>query len=236
MLFIKEEGINKMRSRSISLIVLAAIYSVCWACHNRTSASPAAEVAEPGTLKIIVYHEEPGVSYKDRVGTIRNIARNLGLPVLTGGYRGLHVRIWVRDSTKMNWVIDLRKSPRGGSGCTILSYTSRRKDTIQYVYLHEQRDVKPRSGWVNFFDGLQKYHISEMDKGALPNDRESSFTSMDYAVFEIDEPNEYRFVEYPDPLFFRNENKTSKMIDDFFRYFNSEMGTTIYDSGKYAND
>jgi hypothetical protein len=84
--------------------------------------------------------------------------------------------------------------------------------------------------------GLEKYHIPEMEKRTLPKGRGYSFTSMTYVQFEIDEPNEYRFIEYPDTLFFRNEDKTSKVVDEFLRYFNTEMGTAIYDAGKVAND
>jgi hypothetical protein len=215
-------------------MVFAAICSAILACHGHLSKTSAAEAVEPGTLKVIVYHETPGLSFKDKVGFKRNLAHNLGLPVLTGGYSGLHLRVWARDSTNTTWVIDLRKTSKG-CGCTILSYTGRMKDTIYYIYIHEQRDVKPKSDWVNFFNKLEKYHIPEMEKRTLPKDREFSFTSMTYVQFEIDEPNEYRYIEYPDPIFFRNEDKTSKNIDEFFRYFNAEMGTTIYDTGNYEN-
>lgn len=224
-----------MYSRPICSIVFAAICSVFSACNDHLSRTSPAEIAEPGTLKVIVYHEPPDLSYKDKVGFQRNLARNLGLPILTGGYRGLHIRVWALDSTSTTWVIDLKKS-RTGCSCIVLSYTGRMKDSVYYIYLHEQRDVKPKSDWVDFFSGLEKYHIPDMEKRTLAKDREDSFTSMTYVIFEIDEPNEYRYVQYPDPLFFRNEDKTSKMIDEFFRYFNAEMGTTIYDAGKYSID
>jgi hypothetical protein len=66
--------------RSSSLIVFATTCFVLLACHNRNSKAPALGLPEPGTIKIVIYHEDSGVSYKHKVGYLRNLAKNLGLP------------------------------------------------------------------------------------------------------------------------------------------------------------
>jgi hypothetical protein len=215
------------------MMVFTAICALL-SCRRSVSDESKARTPDPGTIKVILYHEAPGVSYKDKVGFKRNLAYYLGLPLLTGGYRGLRVRVWVRDSTDTTWVIDIKKNS-AQCGCTILSYTVRKMDSLYYIDLHQQKEYRPKSGWIDFFNELVKYHVPEMEEKTLPEDREASFTSMTYVQFEIDEPNEYHYVEYPDPLLFENEDKASKIIDEFFRYFNQEMGTTIYDSRELHN-
>jgi hypothetical protein len=51
-----------------------------------------------------------------------------------------------------------------------------------------------------------------MEKRTLPKDREFSFTSMTYVQFEIDESNEYRYIEYPDPFFSEMRTKHQKIL------------------------
>ena len=216
-----------MQFRKRNRAILVAAYWVFFlACQTSGPKPPKAETLEPGTTKIITYHADSGVSLKKRVPYIMNFAKNLGLPVLTGGYHGLYVRVWAWDSSNTKWVIDLRRN-RTGSACTIISYTTRVKDSVGYIYIHEQRDVSPKSGWVDFQRALQDFHIPEMEMDKLSQERKTQFTSMSYVLFEIDQPNEYRFIEYPDPLFFSNEDPACKRVAQFFTYFNKEMGTNI---------
>ena len=205
-------------------VMVAAVLFL--ACQESSRKPPAAEVLEPGTIKIITYHADSSISFKSKVPFIMNLARNLGLPVLTGGYRGLYIRVWAWDSSDVKWVIDLKQNRRGNS-CTMLSYTTRSKDSIAHIYVHEQREVSPRSGWPDFMRKLHEFHIPEMEADKLSNERKTQFTSMSYVLFEIDQEFEYRYIGYPDPAFFSKEDSACKMVNGFFQYFNSEMGTHI---------
>jgi len=224
-----------MRLSFITPILFSIVCLGLLDCHTRNTKESDLESQKTGTIRTIVFHADSGVSYKHRVALVRNLAKNLGLPVLTGGYPGLHIRVWAWDSTNTKWVIDLKKS-FADTSCTVLSYTGGKKDTINYIYIHEQKNVRPKSSWTDFFNSLEKLHIPEMRKTNLFKDRESGFTTMSYVVFEIDEPNQYRLVEYPDPLFFRKEDEACNSIDEFFRYFNKEMGTSIYDAQGATNE
>jgi hypothetical protein len=205
------------------------------ACQTSSRQPPEAATVEPGTIKVITYHADSGVSFKQRVPFLMNLAKNLGLPVLTGGYPGLYVRVWAWDSSNTKWVINFSQI-RSRSACNVLSYTTWTKGSITYIYIHEQRDVSPKSGWANFQCKLHEFNIPEMEMDKLSHERKAQFTSMSYVLFEIDQLNEYRLIEYPDPLLFLREDDACKKVNEFFKFFNSEMGTNIYDIGKVIND
>ena len=200
--------------------------ALLWGCNGGNTKIAARDTVEPGTIRVIPYHADLNITYKDKVGTMREWANNLGLPVMTGDYHGLHLRVWAWDSSNAKWVIDLMM--RSGSGtCTVLSYTGRRVDSaFGYIYVHEQRKVVPQSGWTSFFNTLRRFHIPEMNEEKLSKDQ-LDFTELPYVWFEIDEPSQYHFVEYPDPFYFRKVDTACASIAEFFIYFNKEMVTKI---------
>lgn len=215
---------------------VAACIFMLFACTNSShkNASQNSPKPEPGTIRVITYRADSEVSYKNKVPYLRTMAKNLGLPILIGGYPGLYMRVWAWDSTNTKWVIDLRKSSTGNA-CLILSYTEGVKDTAFYIYVHEEKQVVPRSGWPEFFSTLGKFHIPKMEKEKVARDHKDEFTSLAYVQFEVDEPNQYLYVEYPDPSYFRKEDTACALIYGFFEYFNKEMGTNIYEIGKTTN-
>jgi hypothetical protein len=155
----------------------------------------------------------------------------MGLPLLIGGYQGLFIRIWAWDFGEFKYVIDIRSSPVD-SECSIISFKAIKKDTSQYIYIRDRKKVTPKSGWANFFDSLRIFDISEMQSSKLSVEQKGRYTSMEYIQFEIDQPNQYRFFEYLDPMEFKGEDSASKKAYEFIKYFNREMDTHIYDVEK----
>jgi hypothetical protein len=195
------------------------------ACRQSTQTSVPAQTVEPGTLKILTFHSDSSIPYKKRVPFINNIAKNIGLPILSGGYLGSYMRIWGWDSSGKKWVVDLSRN-HTDTVCDLLSYTMGTKDGNDYVYIHEQQRVVPRSGWIKFLRCIDSFNIPLLPPDRLPRERKQ-MTSISYVLFEIDQPNEYRFVEYPDPAYFAKEDLSCKVVAEFIEYFNSEMGTNI---------
>ncbi|HVW63283.1 MAG TPA: hypothetical protein VHC48_24700, partial [Puia sp.] len=50
-----------------------------------------------GYKNLILYREDTPIGRKEKVLFLRNVARTLHLPVLTGGFQGLYIRIWAWD-------------------------------------------------------------------------------------------------------------------------------------------
>jgi len=161
---------------------------------------------------------------------LRNFAKNLGLPVLLGGYDGLYIRIWAWDFGENMYVIDLVKGPQKNE-CSIISFVPVIKDSISYILVHERKKVIPISGWNNFFDSLGKYDIITAKSGKY-KELKIRFTSMENIQFEVDQPNQYRYYKCLDPYYYKDEDTTSAKIYAFLQYFNQEMKTDIYDISK----
>ena len=185
--------------------------------------------------RIILYHEDSSISSKDKVPYLRNFAKNLGIPVLLGGYKGLYIRIWAWDFEDNKYIIDINESS-SGNACSIISFIPKRKDTGSYIIVLEKRSVTPQSGWKDFFRSLEKYRLPEIKSEKLSKEQKTRFTSMEYILFEIDQPDQYRFYEYPDPFYFKDEDTASANIYNFLKFFNKEMKTNVCDIEKKAKD
>jgi len=166
---------------------------------------------------------------------MRNMAKNLGLPVLIGGFQGLYVRLWSWDSTGDKYVIDIRRT-RSDSSCTITCYSGKNHDTVSYLYICDKNNVTPQSGWTAFFNCLEKFSIPKMPIDNISKEEKSDFTDLHYLLFEVDQPYQYRYLEYPDPVYFIKEDSTSANLYAFLKYFNKEMKTHIYNVEKYRSD
>jgi len=200
-------------------------------CNSHREIHPAPDSTEFRKGKVIRFHQDSVVSYKNKVAVMRNIAKNLGLHVLIGGYQGLYMRIWAWDSRNKSYVIDLKRSS-SGSACSVLFFTGTRHDSVSYLSIDGKINVTPESGWAFFFKSLEKFDMPEMPIEKLSKEQKYGFSGLRYVQIEVDQPNQYRYLEYADPFYFRKEDSASEKIFQFIMYFNKEMNAHIYDVEK----
>jgi hypothetical protein len=176
---------------------------------------------------LILYREDTPIGRKEKVLFLRNVARTLHLPVLTGGFQGLYIRIWAWDPGENRYIIDIKKSAKGNAA-SIVAFLPTKKDSSDYILINERRDLTPGSGWNNFFDTVEKYNIAGLGNPKLSVGQLTRYTEMEHIQVEIDQPDRYQLYEYPEPASFKNEDSVSAKIFKFIRYLNKEMKTNIY--------
>jgi len=206
--------------------IISAYLFLLQACQSSSHKQSVADTLEPGTIRIVSFQRDSTVSAKGIVPRAMNFAKHLGLRELTGRYPGLYIRIWAWDSSNTQWIIDLKKN-RTGSACSIMSYTTGEKDGIEHIYIHDQRQVSPKAGWEIFYQTLQKFNIPEMPSDKLSVEEKTDYTSLNFVRFEIDQPNGYRLIEYPDPAIFSKQDSACRLVNEFFLYFNDQMSTHL---------
>lgn len=214
---------------SITFFPPLLILFILASCNSESASAINMDSTYSLTGKVIVFQGDSNVKYEDNIGSLRTIASNLGIPVLTGGYRGSYIRIWAWDFGEDKFVIDIKRYKRDTT-CTIIDFTPVRKKATSYIVIHQKKNITPASGWTKFFDSLDR--VIKMPSAKLTIEQRTNGSASEWIEFEIDQLDEYRFIKFLEPFEFRNEDSTSAKIYSFLTFFNKEMGTNIYDYNK----
>jgi len=178
--------------------------------------------------KEIRYSEDSTVKGSRTTPYLRNLATLMTLSsIANGGAGNLYVRIWIWDD-KGKYVINISDSTVA-KNCSIIQFHGKKKDGVDYIVIdNEWSQLKPKSGWKNFFDSLNYYHIPDLESGTVQKREKEFLDHASYIQFEIAKPQQYRFYEYLEPSYYRFVDAESNNVYRFLKYFNDQMGVEVY--------
>ena len=181
--------------------------------------------------RIIPYHEDSSVHHSRQQLFLRNFGNLMGLPSIFNGVNGVYIRIWLWDS-KTKYVININ-SDYVNDESEVLAFNTKKIDSSEYVIIHKEwRNLKPKSGWQDFFAAIEKYKITTLQSGKSAKEQKDFLTHMAYIQFEVAQPGQYRFYEYLEPSFYRYVDKGSNNIYEFLKYYDKEMNVQLYNPAK----
>ena len=214
-----------MKIFSFILVIIYLMPLLCCAQKSNVQKKPKAATIQKE--KLILYHEDSSVQHTRQQLFLQNLGRIMELPTLSSGKNGLYIRVWLWNAKK-KYVIDISENEPTNK-CHIVEFNSKKIDSNEYIAIHhEWKNLKPKSGWSNFFSTLKKYQIVTMESGKSAKEQRDHLTDMAYIQFEISQLGQYRFYEYLEPSYYRYVEAGAMNVYQFLNYFNKEMDLPVY--------
>jgi hypothetical protein len=196
-------------------------------CNNEKNIDSKKNVPTIKQEKIIRYYEGRNDRNSKKELSLQHLGKVMGLPNVSNLNDDLYIRIWIWDAEK-KFVINL-KYDETSKECHIADIDSKKTDSAEYIIIHrEWMNIKPKSGWDNFYKALQKHQILNLKGETDYGDTTAVSTSMSSIQFEIAQSHTYRFYEYSEPSYYRYVDAGASNVHEFLEYLNTEMDVHVY--------